>query len=148
MTRKSRYLQGLAEQVAARGYAVPCVGPDADTRQPPYAYTAGLHVSHGYELAISGLPEIASDLLGLLSGALTERGTTPADGLIIDGLLHDGYSLRLRPVSNTGRFRVIGTLFPDLPSAPTIWQALWPDPGHRFPGDAGCRTTSAAQALL
>lgn len=148
MTRHDRYLQRLAEQVAVRGYAVPRIGPDPDSGQPPYAYTAGLHVTHGYELAFSGLPGIANDVLGLLAEALAERGTTQVDGLAVDGLLEDGYSLRLRPVSDTARFPVIGVLFPDLPALPAIWQALWPDPGHRFPGDADCRTTAVAQALL
>ncbi|KUN58908.1 hypothetical protein AQJ46_42305 [Streptomyces canus] len=148
MTRHDRYLQRLAEQVAARGYAVPHIFPVPDSGQPPYAYTVGLHVTHGYELAFSGLPGIASDVLGLLAEALAERGTTPAEGLAVDGLLHDGYSIRLRPVSDSARFPVIGALFPDLPALPAIWQALWPDPGHRFPGDADCRTTAAAQALL
>jgi hypothetical protein len=148
MTRHDRYLQRLAEQVAARGYAVPHIVPDPDSAQPPYTYTAGLHITHGYELAFSGLPDIASDVLGLLAEALAERGTTPADGLTVAGLLHDGYSIRLRPISNPARFTVVRALFPDLPAPPAIWQALWPDPGHRFPGDTGCRTTAAAQALL
>ncbi|MEU0110669.1 DUF4262 domain-containing protein [Streptomyces sp. NPDC006251] len=149
MTRHARYLQKLAEQIAARGYAVPRIGPDPETGQPPYAYTAGLHVTHGYELAISGLePEVASEVVDLLATTLLERGTTPAEGVAVDGLLHGGYSLRLRPVGDPARFRIIAALFPELPALPAIWQALWPDAGHRFPGDVGCRITPEGQALL
>lgn len=79
---------------------------------------------------------------------MTARGTIPAEGLAVGGLLHGKYSIRLRPVSNPARFTVVRALFPDLPAFPAIWQALWPDPGHLFPGDADCRTTAAAQALL
>lgn len=67
MNRHDRYFQSLADQVAKRGYAVPCIGPDPDAGQPPYAYTVGLHVTHGYELALSGLPDVASDVLGAFS---------------------------------------------------------------------------------
>ena len=45
------------------------VAPAPNSGQRPYAYTAGLHVTHGYELAFSVLPEIASDVLGLLAEA-------------------------------------------------------------------------------
>lgn len=152
MNRHDRFLSRLAAQIATRGYAVPRIGPDPGTGHPAYAYTAGLHVTHGYELAISGLPpEIAGGVLDLLAAALPERGTTPAQGLVVEGLLHDGYSIRLHRVRDVGtpsRFRWIGDLFPSLPAPPAIWQALWPDSAHHFPGDTDCQITAEAQVLL
>ncbi|WP_196421372.1 DUF4262 domain-containing protein [Streptomyces sp. E1N211] len=97
---------------------------------PPYTYTIGLADRPGraYELAVSGLPyPLADDVLDCAMAQLEEDDLTPVDGLLLDRVLR-GHLARLRPVTDTGRFRGLA------PATP-LWQVLMPDHAGRFPGE-------------
>ncbi|WP_399554010.1 DUF4262 domain-containing protein [Streptomyces anulatus] len=113
-----------------------------------FAYTAGLadHPERGYELACTGLPaELACQVLGNAAEQLLADGLDPADELILDEVLEDVYTVRLRAVSNTSTLNGIHTEFGD---RPPVWQVLWPDVMHRFPDEPGYLNPRAHQLLL
>ncbi|MFJ2225613.1 DUF4262 domain-containing protein [Streptomyces anulatus] len=112
------------------------------------AYTNGLadHPERGYELACTGLPtELACLVLSNAAGQLLADGLDPVDGLILDEVLEDVYTVRLRAVSDTGKLNAINSEFGD---RPPVWQVLWPDVMHRFPDEPGYLNPRAPQLLL
>lgn len=114
----------------------------------PSAHTVGLadHPERGYELACTGLPaELACRVLGNAAEQLLADGLDPADGLILDEVLEDVYTVRLRAVSDTGKLNGINSEFGD---RPPVWQVLWPDVMHRFPDEPGYLNPRAPQLLL
>ncbi|MYX26816.1 DUF4262 domain-containing protein [Streptomyces sp. SID8381] len=107
---------------------------DTDGSKPPFAYTVGLGARPGrpYELACAGLPaELACSVLNNAAEQLVTDRLDPAEGLELDDVLI-GYTVRLRPVSDTSDFP--GMCAP-LGEQPPVWQVLWPDVRGRFPGD-------------
>jgi hypothetical protein len=96
---------------------------------------------YGYELAVSGLPvEVGPPVLNGLAAAVKERGIVPAEGLTVQG---EGSPLRLHAADPDWPFVMIGHL---TGFRSPVWQAVWPDVGHRFPGEPGCALTSRDQA--
>lgn len=83
-------------------------------------------------------------MLNSLAEALSEDGAPPTDGLEVSGLLERGLALRLRLVSHPENLGVIGVVYGVLPP---VWQALWPDPDNKFPGDPAYNT-GYLQSLL
>lgn len=107
---------------------------DADGDDPPFAYTVGLGVRPGraYELACAALPaELACSVLNNAAAQLVTDLLDPVDGLELDDVLI-GYTVRLRPVSDTSDFPGMRAA---LGAQPPVWQVLWPDRWGRFPGD-------------
>lgn len=84
-------------------------------------------------------------MLHALATALAERRLTPTDEIEINGVLSDGYALRLRSVSRPEDFGIINALYG---ATPPVYQALWPDLHHGFPGDPGCCLPMLVQPLL
>ncbi|MFI1532117.1 DUF4262 domain-containing protein [Streptomyces griseus] len=115
--------------------------------EPPFAYTVGLaaHSEHGYELACTGLPaEVSCQVLNNAAAQLRADGLDPADGVTLDEVLEDVYTVRLRPVSDPGKLYGVRAEFDD---QPPVWQVLWPDVMHRFPDEPGYQAR-AAQLLM
>ncbi|MFE1289697.1 DUF4262 domain-containing protein [Streptomyces sp. NPDC058751] len=110
---------------------------DADGEKPSFAYTMGLGARPGraYELACTTLPaELACSVLNNAAAQLVTDLLDPFDGLELDDVLI-GYTVRLRPVSDTSDFPGMRAL---LGEQPPVWQVLWPDRWGRFPGDTHC----------
>ncbi|MFG1667620.1 DUF4262 domain-containing protein [Streptomyces sp. Y7] len=148
MTCNDPYLRRVQATIAEHGYAVQCVGGDVASRRQPFAYTVGLHTGpdHDYELALSGLDaDTSTSVLHSLAAALAERRLKPVDGMEVNGVLSNGYALRLRSVSRPEEFGIINALYG---ATPPVYQAVWPDLHHRFPGDPDCRLTTLVQPLL
>jgi hypothetical protein len=151
MTWKDDYLAVMNAVIHRYGHAVQYVLDDRERGGqdgPPFAYTIGLHTQPGrdYELALSALdPERAAGLLNDLAAHLAEHHLTPTEGMAVPGLLHGGLNLLLRRVSRPDELVLIDGMYS---ITPPVWQALWPDPHGRYPGDPGYLATRAAQILL
>ncbi|MFF2375011.1 DUF4262 domain-containing protein [Streptomyces xiamenensis] len=140
------YLQQLAAHIKAEGYAIPFIPADSQTGEPSLAYTVGLHVHQGYELAISGLDyKMSGSVLNSLVERLLEQQTPPAPAMEIRGAAGGGYSLRLRQTDRAFPFALLRAVYR---RTPPVWQAVWPDREGRFPGDAACTLSAGAQHLL
>ncbi|MCD9904559.1 DUF4262 domain-containing protein [Streptomyces sp. MT29] len=114
---------------------------------PPFAYTVGLAVRPGaeYELACTGLPaELSCQVLASAVEQLHADGLDPAAGLVLDEVLEDVYTVRLHAVADTSKMRSIPAEFGE---RPPVWQVVWPDVMHRFPGEPGF-VNHAPQPLL
>ncbi|MGP3691062.1 DUF4262 domain-containing protein [Streptomyces sp. IBSNAI002] len=106
----SDYLDGLVVLINERGHAVQFV--DSGAEEPPLAYTVGLHVERGYELAISGLTyEASCSVLNSLVAWLGEQQSAPSPSLEIAGLAGNGYSLRLVEAGSLDPFVMARTLY-------------------------------------
>ncbi|MFI6112922.1 DUF4262 domain-containing protein [Kitasatospora sp. NPDC051164] len=147
-TRKqmAAYLQQLAARINANGYAIPFIPADPEAGEPSLAYTVGLHVRRGYELAVSGLDYgMSCAVLDSLAARLLEQQTPPAPAMEIKGATGGGYSLRLRRAGSPLPFVLVRTVYR---RNPPVWQAVWPDREGRFPGDAACTLSTGAQLSL
>ncbi|MET8212814.1 DUF4262 domain-containing protein [Streptomyces sp. NPDC005373] len=117
------------------GHSVLCVF-DPDGITPPFGYTAGYSETgpYGAELLATGLPaELSQPILNSAVQALTEGGTPPVDGMLLEDVLHS-YYVCLRPVEDTQQLARVHALYgPGIP----VWQVLVPDFLERFPGDRG-----------
>ncbi|MFE3560178.1 DUF4262 domain-containing protein [Streptomyces sp. NPDC059193] len=130
--------------IASSGYVVqPVLG---DRRSAPFSYTVGLHELHGYELVMVGAD---NQVMNGLIHSLVERfadSAGPDPEVLLDGFLVGGFGLRMRLVQSLEPFSLLRAVYgPDV--CPPIWQAVWPDPEGRFPGDAGY-SMARAQPLL
>jgi len=140
------YLKRLLAHIDEEGFAIPFIPADPHTREPSLAYTVGLHVRQGYELAISGLSyEASCSVLNSLAARLFEQQTPPAQAMEVEGAAGGGYSLRLRRAESAAPFALVRTVYRH---NPPVWQAVWPDREGRFPGDAACTLSGAAQLPL
>ncbi len=147
-TRKqmAAYLQQLAARINEKGYAIPFIPADPRTGEPSLAYTVGLHVRQGYELAVSGLDyEMSCSALNSLAVRLLEQQTPPTPAMEVKGITGGGYSLRLRQADSPLPFVLVRTVYR---RNPPVWQAVWPDREGRFPGDVACTLSAGAQLLL
>lgn len=130
--------------IVAHGYIVqPVLG---DGRSAPYSYTVGLHETRGYELVMVGLDNPTMN--GLLH-SLVERfdeSSGPDPDVFLEGLLRRGFRLRMQPVASLEPFSILRAVYGAAVSPP-FWQAVWPDPGGRFPGDAGYAMSPEQQLL-
>lgn len=144
----SAYEQGLWSTMKRHGHAVMGVF-ESDEGEPPYAYTVGLSLKdeHGYELVVSGLSQdtmgaILNDLARYLKSLYTSTGTRPTEGMLVDRILARGYRVRLHAADPDGPFdfaeRLTQTRAP-------MWQVVWPDKEHRFPGEPGYALGDAQQ---
>jgi hypothetical protein len=111
----------------------------ADGEGPAFAYTIGLYEKFGHpEIIVFGLPHES------MHGILNRCGNMIRDGKRFDieepvsGVLED-YEVRFRAVTSEESYANYlgygcrhygGHTFP-------VFQLLWPDKEHRFPGDAG-----------
>lgn len=139
------YAKACREKIAAHGHIVQGVEGGMDT--PPLCYTVGLGArdEFGYELAISGLPpETGALVLNHAVNELRARELSPRPGLDLIGVIA-GYVGVLRSAHTVGRFGVIRLVTGR--SCP-VWQVVWPDADHRFPGEPGCTLPSYAQQDL
>ncbi|MFG2987585.1 DUF4262 domain-containing protein [Streptomyces sp. NPDC048258] len=142
--RLTSYALHAKRLIAEQGYIVQRV--PGDGRSTPFSYTVGLHESHGYELVMVGIDNPTMD--GVLH-ALVERFTDsagPAPDLLLEGLLPHGYLLRMRPVQSPEPFSILRAVY-GAAVCPPFWQAVWPDPESRFPGDAGYAMPHQQQLL-
>ncbi|MQS17451.1 DUF4262 domain-containing protein [Streptomyces kaniharaensis] len=147
-TRKqmAAYLQQLAARINEKGYAIPFIPADPRTGEPSLAYTVGLHVHRGYELAVSGLDyEMSCSALNSLAVRLLEQQTPPTPDMEVRGAVGGGYPLRLRQAGSALPFVLVRTIYR---RNPPVWQAVWPDREGRFPGDAACTLSTGAQLPL
>lgn len=144
LKQMAAYLQQLTARINAEGYAIPFIPADTSTGEPSLAYTVGLHIRQGYELAVSGLDyETSSSVLNSLVERLRERQTPPTPAMEVKGAA--GYSLRLRRADSALPFVLVHTVYH---RNPPVWQAAWPDREGRFPGDAACTLSAGAQSPL
>ncbi|MCG7523962.1 DUF4262 domain-containing protein [Streptomyces sp. OfavH-34-F] len=140
------YVKRLLARIDEEGFAIPFILADPHTGEPSLAYTVGLHVSQGYELAISGLPyEAACSVLNSLAARLLEQQAPPTQAMEVKGAAGGGYSLLLRRAESAAPFILVRTVYR---LNPPVWQAVWPDREGRFPGDAACTLSGGAQLLL
>ncbi|MER5356641.1 DUF4262 domain-containing protein [Kitasatospora sp. NPDC002551] len=140
------YLKRLLTSIDEEGFAIPFIPADPLTGEPSLAYTVGLHIRRGYELAISGLPyEASHSVLNSLAARLLEQQTPPTQAMEVKGAAGGGYSLRLRQAESAAPFVLVRTVYS---RNPPVWQAVWPDREGRFPGDAACTLSGAAQLPL
>ncbi|WP_030230146.1 DUF4262 domain-containing protein [Streptomyces sp. NRRL S-350] len=147
-TRKqmAAHLQQLTARINSEGYAIPFIPADPSTGEPSLAYTVGLHVRQGYELAVSGLDyETSCSVLHSLVERLLEQQAPPAPAMEVKGAAGGGYSLRLRQADSALPFILVRTVYR---RNPPVWQAVWPDREGRFPGDAACTLSAGAQLPL
>lgn len=131
--RLTSYALRVRQTIAEDGYGVvPVVGWSI----APYSYTVGLHETHGFELVMVGLDHRVMD--GLLR-SLVERfrdSAGPDPSVALEGLLAEGFRLIMRPVRSLEPFSLFRTFY-GMAASPPFWQAVWPDAGGQFPGDAG-----------
>lgn len=144
----SAFERDLWSTMKRHGHAVMGVF-GSDDGEPPFAYTVGLSLrdEHGYELAVSGLPHdvmghILNNLASHLKSLYTNTGVRPAEGMLVDRILADGYPIRLHAADPDGPFDLAARLTEV--RAP-VWQAVWPDKQHRFPGEPGYALGDAQQ---
>jgi hypothetical protein len=128
------YIERCMALIAAQGHMVQSAG--GGPGGPGMCYTVGLSIQPGlgYELAISGLPPDAG--ASVLKGAvreLRERGIEPTEGLTLTAAI-EGYSARLRAAHTLKRFGIIPSV---TGSHCPVWQVVWPDRDHHFPGEPG-----------
>jgi hypothetical protein len=128
VSARNAYLEKARDKVARHGHMIQYVGPDNAAGTHGFAYSVGLSQRRGYEIAIGDLPPEQS---GHILNGLARRLALlwPAEGLIVDGVLGDGFALRMRLASDRSRFAVANTLYGRTP----VWQALWPDSRGCFP---------------
>lgn len=130
----------IAENVARTGWAVQAVTRGADlSRDPPYAYTVGLWGTFGHpELLVIGFdPNL---MMGVLNsaGAKVKAGTRFADRDRADGVIREfPVAFRAVPMPHARRWaRAASERY--RPGRFELLQMFLPDPGGRFPWDAGC----------
>lgn len=135
--RRDAYLNRCLGMIAEFGHMVQYVGGGgAGVANAPFAYTAGLYPSRGYELCMSSVgPDDARGILNHAAALLAEPGhPAPADGLPLN--LGGDHHPRLRAVTSTADFSVCRALFG--PAAPgAAWQIMAPDSHGIFPGHLG-----------
>src|SRR6185437_7051153 len=131
-------VEDCLSKIRAHGFTVVGVvtGPHGAT--PQFAYTVGVSVTRGFELAISGLPiETMHDARNTLARRALDDADSfvPSDGLLVDGVFAPPFQPRLNQAHETWPFGMIRrALGPSLRLA--VWQAQFPDIGCRYPGDA------------
>jgi hypothetical protein len=128
------FMADMIETIDKCGHAIIYVSP-GEGRDQFFSYTVGLTLKYGYEIMQSGLsPHQSSHLLNDLPEAIMQRGIALAEGLIIEGLLSNGYNIKMREVSDSQFLGIAKRLYGSYPRA---WQAMWPDPNNRFPDEPG-----------
>ncbi|MEU9744645.1 DUF4262 domain-containing protein [Streptomyces niveus] len=141
----TEYLYRAARTIGEHGYIVQPVVSDGHSA--PYSYTIGLHQSHGYELVMTGLgPEVANGVLHNLVERFKDSAG-PAPDVSLDGVLADGFQVRMRRVGSLKDFSLHRAIFGD-DSRPPYWQVVWPDTAGVFPPDPGCSISVEGQPLL
>ncbi|MEU6350148.1 DUF4262 domain-containing protein [Streptomyces sp. NPDC047072] len=138
------YVLRARQLIAKHGYTVQPVVTDG--RSAPYSYTVGLHTTHGYELVMVGIdnPVMNGVLHALVERFTGSAGPDPDERL--DGLLANGYQLRMAPVPSLEPFSLLRAVYgPD--ACPPFWQAIWPDPAGHFPDEAGYSLPRKQQML-
>lgn len=137
--RFAAVVEDCRAKIREHGFTVIGVGADPDGESPQFAYTVGVSVVRGYELAISGLPiPTMHDALSTLSRRALDDADdfALAEGLIVEGVFKPPFQPRLMRVHGAWPF---GMIRRTLGSAirPGIWQAQFPDVGGRYPGEVG-----------
>ncbi|MFD7899069.1 DUF4262 domain-containing protein [Streptomyces sp. NPDC059743] len=139
------YLYRAARMIGEHGYIVQPVVSDGHSA--PYSYTIGLHQSHGYDLVMTGLGhEVANSVLHNLVDRFKDSAGPAAD-VSLDGVLADGFQVRMRRVESLKDFSLHRAIFGD-ESCPPYWQVVWPDAAGVFPTDPGCSISPGSQPLL
>lgn len=125
--------------IADVGWSVQLVQAGDSAHEPAFAYTVGLHESHGHpELIIVGQPH------ALMHSALNEigerirAGTRFSPGESLDGVI-EGYPVRLREVLEAKSFteHVGYALWFYGGQTFRLFQVVWPDKDGHFPGEPG-----------
>ncbi|AEV81803.1 hypothetical protein ACWT_0789 [Actinoplanes sp. SE50] len=146
----SDFFREQTEIIQQFGWAVVHVVPtdeEAADDVAPFAYTVGLTADSHPELIIAGLPpDLAHQLLNELAGRVHEEGARFRHGrrvtdLIVEQdvvLLNGSPTAELWPGAALARYgrRV------------RLQQLVWPDPGNRFPWQAGYSDADHAQPLI
>lgn len=131
------HVRACRAKIAEHGYMIAAIDADSETGAPRYAYTIGLSARCGFEFAISGLEvEDMHNALAKLADRARRRKLAPVDRLFVEGVLEDGYMMRLRKVHAEWEFPWIARVL-DLEAQPPVWQAQFPSPKHLFPGEDG-----------
>ncbi|MFJ9574484.1 DUF4262 domain-containing protein [Streptomyces bacillaris] len=139
-------LDRLLALIKEKGYGIPFVPADPATGDTSLAYTVGLHVQRGFELAISGLPYgVSCSILNAVVAWLDERQAAPSPCMEISDLPGGTYPFRLMEAGSSSHFVMVSTVYGH---NPPVWQVVWPDAAGRFPGDPGCALTSKGQPAL
>jgi hypothetical protein len=133
----SAFLDHIHRKIDEYGVTVIAVAADEET--PQFAYTIGLTPRHGYELAMNGCDfDDMHHALNQISQRADRKELAPVDGLLIEGVLADGYLLRLKLAnpSWSGAFPWVQTAL-GVAAPPLIWQVQFPDKDGRWPGKEG-----------
>ncbi|MGZ4745665.1 MAG: DUF4262 domain-containing protein [Oryzihumus sp.] len=128
-------VDSLKAKIAEYGYTKVLV--DGSGHVPyHFGYSLGLADQLHPEVFLRGPmpPNVVAGLVDHLVHKVQE-GLVLSDGLILDGLLKDGYTLRVHgPVAaDDAETHLAVLLFGDL--GQTAYQVLWPDQSGRFPTD-------------
>ena len=141
------FLADARRKLLDHGLTVQAVGGDSDTL--PFAYTAGLGAHDHPELMVLSLPpQTAHAILNDL-GRRVITGTILRPGDRLDGILH-GYQIGIAgqlsaKASNDYPISIAKALLPH--STTGVFQVVYPDADHRFPGEDRY-TLNEAQPLL
>lgn len=123
--------------IAEHGYMIAGIGADAEIGSAQCAYTIGLSIQCGFEFAMCGLPMYdMHNALAKLVDRARQRKLSPVDRLFVEGVLENGYVLRLRPADTGWDFPWIARAL-ELETRPPVWQAQFPSAAHLFPGETG-----------
>ncbi|MFI5775000.1 DUF4262 domain-containing protein [Streptomyces sp. NPDC051658] len=141
----AKYVARLRGVIAEHGFAVQAVL--ADEGSAAYCYTVGLHESLGYEFVMAGLDVRA---MQSVLHSVVERfsgSSGPVAGVVLEGLLANGFQLLMRPVDSLEPFSMLRAVYGREAAVP-YWQAVWPDRDGVFPSDASCLLSPGTQPLL
>lgn len=140
------YLDQLLKLIKERGYGIPFLPANHTTGETSLAYTVGLHVQRGFELAISGLScGVSCSILNAVVVWLDERQAAPSPRMEISDLPGGTYPFRLVEAGSSSPFVMVRTVYGH---NPPVWQVVWPDAAGRFPDDPGCALSPKGQPAL
>ena len=149
MDAMDRYLLRLIRRIHSHGWVVVGVFPDpqAPLSQVPFQYTVGLSPKAGFEIIIIGLsPETGASVLNDLAARVV-RGARFTNGQVLTDVLADDYTVTMLEVADASDWtRFADQLYRRDDRPLPVWQVVYPDLGHRMPGDPGY--TSTSQPLL
>jgi hypothetical protein len=135
---REQLVTSIREKITEHGCTVLGVGADPEGHTPQFSYTIGVFHQRGYEFAMSGASIAAMHYtLNEVARRALDGKLTPIDGLLIEGVLEDGYLLRLREAHPS--WQEFGWMAPalHLVSQPKVWQVQFPARGGQFPGQPG-----------
>lgn len=137
--RRNAFIEHVRQKITEHGVTVIAVGADVEANSPQFAYTIGLATKHDYELVMSGAAfEDMHYALNQIATRINDGKLDPRDGLLVEGVLEDGYLLRLKladPSWNES-FPWVQTAL-GLAAAPPFWQVQFPDREGRWPEQDG-----------